>query len=99
MLQLKLVHHFLHIKQINDVFIDEANHICITMPMYNLMEYNDNYSDTSRSLWKFKRNEVPADNNADLSINNSKSFKYKAAFVGKTANAICNTNSSLKTQK
>ena len=99
MLQLKLVHHFLHIKQINEVFIDEANHICITMPMYNLMEYNDNYSDTSRSLWKFKRNEVPADNNADLSINNSKSFKYKAAFVGKTANAICNTNSSLKTQK
>ena len=99
MLQLKLVHHFLHIKQINDVFIDEANHIYITMPVYNLMEHNDNYSDTSRSLWKFKRNEVPADNNADLSINNSKSFKYKAAFVGKTANAICNTNSSLKTQK
>ena len=78
MLQLKLVHHFLHVKQINDVFIDEANHIYIRMPMYNLMEYNDNYSDTSRSLWKFKRNEVPADNNADLSINNFKSFKYKA---------------------
>ena len=35
---------------INDVFIDEANHICITMPMYNLIEYSDNYSNTSESL-------------------------------------------------
>ena len=24
------------------------------MPMYNLIEYNDNYSDTSGSLWQFK---------------------------------------------
>ena len=55
------------------------------MPMYNLIEYSDNYSDTSGSLWQFKRDEVPA-NNADLTINNSQSFKYKAALVGKTAN-------------
>ena len=32
--------------EINDVFIDEANHIYIPMPMYNLIEYSDNYSDT-----------------------------------------------------
>ena len=69
--------------KINDVFVDEANHIYIAMPMYNLIEYNDNYSDTSGSLWKFKRDEVPA-NNTDLSINNSQSFKYKAVLVGKT---------------
>ena len=37
--------------EINDVFIDEANHIYIVMPMYNLIEYSDNYSYTSRSLW------------------------------------------------
>ena len=30
--------------EINDVFIDEANHIYIAMPMYNLIEYSDNYS-------------------------------------------------------
>ena len=48
------------------------------MPMYNLIEYSDNYSDTSGSLWQFKRDEVPA-NNVDLTINNSQSFKYKAA--------------------
>ena len=54
--------------------------------MYNLIEYSDNYSDTSGSLWQFKRDEVP-NNDADLSIDNSKSFKYKAALVGKTADA------------
>ena len=31
----------------NDVFVDETNHIYIAMPMYNLIEYSDNYSDTS----------------------------------------------------
>ena len=36
--------------------------------MYNLIEYSDNYSDTSGSLWQIKRDEVP-DNNADLTIN------------------------------
>ena len=60
--------------EINDVFIDEANHICITMAMYNLIEYSDNYSDTSGSLWQFKRDEVPP-NDADLSIDNSQSIK------------------------
>ena len=68
------------------------------MSMYNLIEYSDNYSDTSGSLWQFKRDEVPA-NNADLTIDNSQSFKYKAALLGKTANAVNNTNSSVKDAK
>ena len=68
---------------INDVFVDKANHIYIAMPMYNLIEHSDNYSDTSRSLWQFKRDEVSAIN-ADLTINNSQTFKSKAALVGKT---------------
>ena len=68
--------------EINDVFIDEANYIYIAMPMYNLIEYSDNYSDTSGSLWQFRRDKV-LDNNANLNVNNSQSFKYKAALVGK----------------
>ena len=84
--------------KINDVFVDEANHIYIAMPMYNLIEYNDNYSDTSGSLWKFKRDEVP-DNNADLTIDNSQSFRYKAALVVKTKDAVDNANSSIKNTK
>ena len=67
------------------MFVDKANHIYITMPMYNLIEYSNNYSDTPGTLWKFKRDEVLA-NNADLTINNSQSFKYKAALVEETAN-------------
>ena len=41
--------------EINDTFVDYADFINITMPMYNLIEYSDNYSDTSESLWNFKR--------------------------------------------
>ena len=66
--------------------------------MYNLIEYSDNYSDISGSLWKFKRYEVPA-NNVDLTIDNSQSFKYKAALLGKTADVVNNTNSSVKDAK
>ena len=63
-----------------------------------MIEFSDNYSDTSGSLWQFKRDEVPA-NNADLIINNSQSFKYKAALLGKTADAAANTNNSVKDAK
>ena len=31
--------------KINDIFVDEANHIYIAMPMYKLIENSDNYSD------------------------------------------------------
>ena len=82
MLHLKIVHHFLNARQINDVFIDEANHIYIAMPMSNLIEHSDNYSDTSGHLWQFKRDKIPA-NNADLTADYSQSFKYKANLVGK----------------
>ena len=44
--------------KIDDSFVDESNHIYIAMPMYNLIEHSDNYSDTSGSLWQFKRYEV-----------------------------------------
>ena len=97
MLHSKTVHHFLHVKQINDVFVDEANHTYVAMPMYYLIEYSGNYSDTSGSLWQFKRDEVPA-NNVNLSIDNPKSFKYKPDLVGKTAYAA-NNNSFVKNTK
>ena len=48
--------------EIDGTLVDEANFINITMPMYNLIEYSDNYSDTSGILWGFKRDEI--DNNA-----------------------------------
>ena len=41
--------------EINYTFVDYTNFINITIPMYNLIEYSDIYSDTSGSLWNFKR--------------------------------------------
>ena len=45
------------ITHINDEHIDGADNLDITMPMYNLIECSNNYSDTSGSLWQFKRDE------------------------------------------
>ena len=52
------------------------------MPMYNLIEYSDNYSKTSGSLWKCYRDE-PTDNLAD-----SESSKSKIKTTGKTPAAV-----------
>ena len=38
------------INKINNTQIDNAEYIYIIMPMYNLIEYSDNYSKTSESL-------------------------------------------------
>ena len=55
------------------------------MPMYNLIEFSDNYSDTSGSLWDFKRDEIV--NNADVTNDDHvPSFKYKASIIGNTEN-------------
>ena len=46
------------ITHMNDEKFDTAGitiGIGITMPMYNLIEYNGNYSDASGNLWQFKR--------------------------------------------
>ena len=55
------------------------------MPTSNLVEYSDNYSDTSGSLWGFNKDEI--DNNADVTHdNNVSSFKYKASNIGNKEN-------------
>ena len=40
------------ISKISNPQIDNAEYTDIVMPMYNLIEYCDNYSKTSRSLWR-----------------------------------------------
>ena len=62
------------------------------MPMYNLLEYSDNYSMTSGSLWNYYRDEVNVaneNNAASNKINNkktitSKSFECKTKIIGRT---------------
>ena len=60
------------------------------MPMYNLIEYSDNYADSSGSLYQFKRDESPmnnAENPNNVALDNSSYFKYKASILGKAADA------------
>ena len=55
------------------------------MPMYNLIEYSDNYQDSSATLYQYKRDEPPVNNNGaiiDLTANNSDSFEYKTKLLG-----------------
>ena len=62
---------------INDERVQEANNLDIIMPMYNLLEYSDNYELSSVSLYQFKKDEIPS-NNPNISEDNSTSFKYKS---------------------
>ena len=66
------------ISEINNTQIDIAQDIDFVMPMHNLIEYSDNYSKTSGSLWQYYRDE-PNDNLGD-----SESFKSKTKITGKT---------------
>ena len=68
------------ISRINNTDIDDAHDIDIVMPMYNFIEYSNNYSKTSGSLWQYYK-DGPNDN-----IANSESFKFKAKITGKTPN-------------
>ena len=43
--------------KINDTEIDTAQDIDIVMPIYNLIEYSDNYSKTFGSLWQYNKDE------------------------------------------
>ena len=69
--------------KINDEHVDTAENLDIVMPMYNLIEYSDNYQDSSATLYQYKRDEPPEDNAVvDLTAGNSDSFKYKIKLLG-----------------
>ena len=67
-----------YISRINNIDIDNAQDIIIVMPMYSLIEYSNNYSKTSGSLWQYYKDD-PNDN-----ITQSESFKSKIKITGKT---------------
>ena len=69
--------------EINDEQVETAKNLDITMPMYNLIEYSDNYQDSSATLYQYKRDEPPEDNAInDLATDTSSSFKYKVSLLG-----------------
>ena len=72
--------------EINDEHVDTPENLDIVMRMYNLIEYSDNYQDSSAALYQYKRDE-PLNDNADLTADNSTSFKYKVNLLGNIAAA------------
>ena len=81
---------------INDQHVETAENLDIIMPICNLIEYSENYADSSGSLYPFKRDESPMnDNNNPLNValDNSTSFKYKASLLGKANDADGNDRS------
>ena len=69
--------------EINDEHVDTAENLDITIPMYNLIEYSDNYQDSSATFYQYERDEPPEyDAVADLTADNSSSFKYKVSLLG-----------------
>ena len=77
-------------RKINYTQKDNTGYIDIVMPMYNMIEYSDNYSKTSESLWQYCK-EIPAVNNAGniiyfTAINTADSFKFKTKITGQIDN-------------
>ena len=86
---------------INDEHVETAEYLYIIMPMYNLIGFSDNYSDSYGSLYQFKRDESPMnddENPLNVALDNAASFKYKASFLGKADDANDNDR-SLKNAK
>ena len=66
------------ISEINNTQVDNAKDIDIVMPMYNLIEYSDNYAKTTGSLWQHFRDEP------DVNVEDSESLKSKIKITRKT---------------
>ena len=62
----------------------DAEDLNLVMPMYNLIEYSSNYSETTRSLWFYSKDEATNFNNDIENTDDFKSFEYKAKLLGNT---------------
>ena len=78
------------ISEINNTQIDNAKDITIVIPMYNLIEYSDNYAKATEILWQYCK-DIPARNNNNeitefTAGNTTNSFNFKAKITGQTGN-------------
>ena len=78
------------IREINNIQVDNAKYINIVMPMYNLIEYSDDCSKTSGSLWQYCEDIPAVNNNGDIVDFNgataTDSLNFKAKRTGQTNN-------------
>ena len=76
------------ISEINNTQIDNTKDIEIVIPMYNLIEYSDNYEKTTGSLWQYCK-DIPARNDKNEIVvftrnNLTDSFNFKVKFTSQT---------------
>ena len=80
------------ISEVNNTQIDNAKDIDIVMPMYNLIEYSDNYAKTTGSLWQYSKDIQARNANANDEIteftegNLTDSFNFKLKITDRTGN-------------
>ena len=72
------------ITKIDKTTIDDAENFDLVMPMYNLIEYNSSYSETTGSLWFYFKDEATDFNTDIANTDNFKSFKCKTKFLENT---------------
>ena len=72
------------VTNIDGAAIDDAEDLDLVMPMYNLIEYSLNYSETTGSLWFYSKDEATDYNNNIANTNDFKSFKHQAKLLGNT---------------
>ena len=82
------------ISKINNIQTDNAEYIDIVIPMYNLIEYSDNYLKTSGSLWQYCK-DIPAVSNAGDIVdfngaNATDSFNFETKITSQTNNGRIN---------
>ena len=72
----------------NNTQVDNAKDINIVMLMYNLIEYSDNYSKKSGSLWQYYKDIPSVNNNDDVvefnGANATDSFNFISNITGHT---------------
>ena len=70
--------------KLSDSQVDRARNLDLTMNLYNMLEYSDNYADTTGSLHHYKRPE-PRDNNGNVDNLGTalSSFKCQSGLVQK----------------
>ena len=74
--------------RINHLQVDDAQYKAVVMPMYNLLEYSDNYLKISRILWQYCRNEPAVNDNGgiiDFTADNSETDSSKIKKTSKKA--------------
>ena len=78
------------ISEINNTQVDSAKDIDIVMPMHNLIEYSNNYSNTAISLRQYCKDITALYNNGNIVDFNgtdaTESFNSKAKIRGQTEN-------------